>query len=73
MNWKKMLVIGLLMSFGLAIYQVWVQEPYFNALKEQGKPVGIAETALGFFGAWGIMTLLSYWITNRMNGEINSS
>lgn len=66
MNWKKILVMGLLMSFGLAIYQTWIQQPYFDSLEAQGKGVGIGETAMGFFGAWIVMTLLGYYITKNM-------
>ena len=58
--------MGLIMSFGLAIYQTWIQQPYFDSLEAQGKGIGIGETAMGFFGAWLVMTLLGYYITKNM-------
>lgn len=68
-NLKKLVIIGALMSIGLAIYRLYVEEPYFKALEEQGKPVGVGEVALGFFGAWIIMTLIGWWVTRNLGKQ----
>lgn len=69
MNVKKLLITGLILSFALAIYHVWVQVPYEQALENEGKSVGVAEVALGYFLVWFITLIVTWYVTKNMDGE----
>lgn len=56
------------MSFALATYQLYVQDYWFQSIEAQGKNVGVAETALGYFMIFLIVTVIS-WFMNRPKGE----
>lgn len=68
MNWRKSLVSLLILSFAMSIYQLWFQPSYNQWLIGQGRSLGVAESAGGYFMA-GILTLLITWFVTKKMGE----
>ncbi len=67
MNWRKTIITGLILSFALAIYNIFFQPLWFKYMEAQGRATGVAETALGYFGAIMLTTIITWFVTRRMN------
>jgi Na+-driven multidrug efflux pump len=61
------MVTALIVSFAIAIYQLWFYDPYVSMLEDQGKTVGIGETALGIFITLVIASVLSSVVTKNLS------
>lgn len=69
MGLAKTTVKAAIMALGLAIWTMFAQPAYYAILEAQGRSIGVAETALGFFFAimmsWGVAALA----TKRMDHQ----
>ena len=64
---KKALISALILSFALAIYNIWVQPMWEESLKAQGKSIGVAETAMGYFITILITYIINHYVTKDLD------
>ena len=64
---SKKLVQALILSFALAIYQVFLASMWENFVVDQGASLGVGEVAAGYFLVMLVALMASWWITRRMS------
>lgn len=68
-NIRKYLITGLIWSFTLAIYQIWIQPAWNDWLTSMGHKIGVAETAMGFFLVWFFSVIFAWWISRNVGAK----
>jgi len=66
---RRALITALILSFALAIYSIWFQPLWNSYLESQGRQIGVAETAMGYFITIMITYAVNYFVTRKLEVE----
>lgn len=64
---RKNLIKALVVSFALAIYQVWGLPIWASTITNMGAPLGVGEAAIGYLIVLIVAFVTSNWLTRNMD------